>query len=403
RIHRVRDDPRFNSDVDCKLTGSTQSILCVPMVAKDKIIGTIQVINKPDDEGFCKSDEEALQAFANQAAIAIERFRLHETLHAQAQRIQGIFEALTDGIIVVDTAGNPIMYNRAVEDMFFPGGLQNYALTTYLSNVIRRETPIGSSEVVLFKPHNIILSNRYVTLSDSNGQPCEVVVSIRNITEQHGIDRRFSQFYAIMLHNLNKLMKKVSSEKNVKKLRKLLKKQRFLIRNLLFLSELKSGPLRIEKSTFDLISTYLGVKAKMESQIAKRGIVFNDSQLCQIQSPKVGAERRRMVQVFFTLFDRAIKTLSRGESFSISGHILGEKISFEGKFLGKSVQNFITPQCLDWNIQVDRILSGEDRSLNLDLAFLRHIVLAHKGATEISTKPPNEVIVRFDVPILLES
>ena len=76
----VSEDERFFSGID-KLTGlKTKSILCVPLKAKSKLIGVLEVINKADGSVFAEEDALLLSIFASQAAMAIENARLYGEL-----------------------------------------------------------------------------------------------------------------------------------------------------------------------------------------------------------------------------------------------------------------------------------------------------------------------------------
>ncbi|MDZ4671357.1 MAG: GAF domain-containing protein [Phototrophicales bacterium] len=67
----------------------TQSILAVPLVAKDTIIGVLEVINKKDGTSYIQEDVELLTTFASQAAVAFENARLYQQTDLQlTQRLQ---------------------------------------------------------------------------------------------------------------------------------------------------------------------------------------------------------------------------------------------------------------------------------------------------------------------------
>ncbi len=55
----------------------SRSLLAVPLQAKDRVIGVIEVINRRDGLPFVQNDETLLTAFAGQAAVAIENARLY--------------------------------------------------------------------------------------------------------------------------------------------------------------------------------------------------------------------------------------------------------------------------------------------------------------------------------------
>lgn len=69
-------DPRFNPEYDKKSNFITKSMICVPLLRKDKLLGVLSVINKKDEEVFRNSDLEILQTLAAQCAIAIENTKL---------------------------------------------------------------------------------------------------------------------------------------------------------------------------------------------------------------------------------------------------------------------------------------------------------------------------------------
>ncbi len=67
-----------------KITGFvTRSLLVVPLIVKDSVLGVIEVVNRSDGSNFNLDDQELLSAFASQAAVAIENARLY-TLTDQA-------------------------------------------------------------------------------------------------------------------------------------------------------------------------------------------------------------------------------------------------------------------------------------------------------------------------------
>ena len=77
RIGDVQDDTRYFPGVQNATSYSTQSILGVPLIAKDKIIGVLEALNKKGGS-FTDADEELLLVLGSQAAVAIENTRLFQ-------------------------------------------------------------------------------------------------------------------------------------------------------------------------------------------------------------------------------------------------------------------------------------------------------------------------------------
>jgi len=69
-------DDRFDPSFDKRSGFITRSMLCVPMVYKNKIIGVMTVLNRLDQFSFTENDQVLLMIFASQAALAIENAKL---------------------------------------------------------------------------------------------------------------------------------------------------------------------------------------------------------------------------------------------------------------------------------------------------------------------------------------
>jgi signal transduction histidine kinase len=76
-VNDAPHDPRHYGVVDDATSFSTRSILAVPLLVKDKVIGAVEVLNKLDGE-FTDGDVEILTTMATHAAVAIENARLFQ-------------------------------------------------------------------------------------------------------------------------------------------------------------------------------------------------------------------------------------------------------------------------------------------------------------------------------------
>ncbi len=75
----VYTDPRFAKRIDQMTKWQTHSIICVPLTAKSRVLGVIQLINV-DMKGFGDSEMFFLQSLCDYAAIAIENARAVERI-----------------------------------------------------------------------------------------------------------------------------------------------------------------------------------------------------------------------------------------------------------------------------------------------------------------------------------
>ena len=77
RIDDVHKDTRHFKNVSKTVSLDTKSILGVPLITKDKVIGVMEVLNKEKGE-FTEMDEDFLSVLGAQAAVAIENTRLFQ-------------------------------------------------------------------------------------------------------------------------------------------------------------------------------------------------------------------------------------------------------------------------------------------------------------------------------------
>lgn len=80
-VNDVHQDPRFCRAVDERTEFTTHSLVCVPLLAREQVIGVIEVINRRDGRPFEERDLELLNSLAAQATLAILNAR-----HYQIQR-----------------------------------------------------------------------------------------------------------------------------------------------------------------------------------------------------------------------------------------------------------------------------------------------------------------------------
>jgi len=151
-VANTGQDKRFDSSFDKEIGFSTQSVLCVPLLHKGKLVGVLEVINKKDKAQFTKEDEEILITLGNQIATALENARLYN-------EVQEIFistvQSLSSAIDAKDkyTHGHSkrvCIYSLAIADVLkLPEEVKaNLRLSALLHDIGK----IGIPEAILTKP-----------------------------------------------------------------------------------------------------------------------------------------------------------------------------------------------------------------------------------------------------------
>ena len=115
----AREDPRFGGQ-ESIIAFNLRSILCVPLIIKNDIIGVIYTDNRIRSGIFSESERELLVAFANQAAVAIENARLFSSLKRTLEEVtelknlmDDVFASIVSGVITADVQDQITLCNRA--------------------------------------------------------------------------------------------------------------------------------------------------------------------------------------------------------------------------------------------------------------------------------------------------
>jgi len=76
-VNDVTKSKYFLKTVDRKTKFKTRSIICAPLITRNKVIGVIQAVNKLNNQKFSDEDQKLFDAFAHQVAVAIDNARLY--------------------------------------------------------------------------------------------------------------------------------------------------------------------------------------------------------------------------------------------------------------------------------------------------------------------------------------
>lgn len=92
-------DPRFFDQVEKTTEFPTRSIVALPLITKDKVVGVLEVLNKEVGQ-YSEDDREVLEALAAQAAVAIENTRMFQ----QSDLIADLVHEIRTPLTALDTA-----------------------------------------------------------------------------------------------------------------------------------------------------------------------------------------------------------------------------------------------------------------------------------------------------------
>ena len=91
-VNDPKHDPRFFPAVDRSTGFQTRSILAVPLMDHDQIVGVLEIFNTAKAKQFDQADMELLNAFGSYASVALRNAELLATLRDESQILKSSVE-----------------------------------------------------------------------------------------------------------------------------------------------------------------------------------------------------------------------------------------------------------------------------------------------------------------------
>lgn len=135
-VNDVAADARWGGELSKSGGFQTNTVLAVPLLTQDRVIGVLEVLNKHSG-AFTPDDQDLLTSFASQAAVAIENARLFQLTDQQlAQRVSEL-----ETLERIDFELNRSLDLAKIARITVEWAIQNTSATAGLLGVVGGEPP----------------------------------------------------------------------------------------------------------------------------------------------------------------------------------------------------------------------------------------------------------------------
>ena len=208
-INDVASDERHAQKIDAKSGFITRSLLTCPMIIKGRVIGVVQAINKIDDV-FTETDKNNFEAFASQAAIAIENSRLFSSVKDEKRKMEIVFKKIKEGAVLTSPEGEIIIANTSAklflefEKFKFDNikdALSNFSVTPGFEEIVSSNKKVTQFEIEREKPKKFFLDGTAIKLNsekDNSHEGCLWILS--DVTAQKMEERMARNFLSLISH-----------------------------------------------------------------------------------------------------------------------------------------------------------------------------------------------------------
>jgi PAS domain S-box-containing protein len=257
------------------------------------------------------------------------------------------------------------------------------------------------------------------TIRDEDGSVIGTIATLRDISARKTIEtarreafrrerearraadeanRAKDEFLAIVSHELRtpagaiagwtRLLKtgqldSFQTEKALAALERNVRAQNTVLNDLLDVSRIVRGALRLERRRVDLAAILNEAIDTVQPAREAREIVLT----VNLESPLViDADPDRLRQVFWNLLANAVKFTPRGGRIQVEAHRLGDLVSVAVTDTGSGIDPSFLPYVFEPFRQADQSPTRQHGGLGLGLAIVRHLIEAHGGTVQASSE-----------------
>jgi PAS domain S-box-containing protein len=411
------------------LVNKIQDELSGPPKARAK--GPIQ-----EEAGSLKKENEELkeklrrlQAERDQFDLELDQVKKHsKVVQSEKDRIDNIIHHMADGLVVVDPQGKILLMNPQAETML--GVNQQYSgtpikdlvkddhLLTVVKDIPTTKDEVMQKDIELVGSNEAtkkILRTSSAVVEDSFGKTVGMVTILNDVTKQKELDQIKSNFVANVSHELRTplvaIQKSISlilektageisepQEQFLSIAERNLKRLSLLINDLLDLSKLEAGQMRIQRSwcRIDKVisdsTESLNIWAKTKSIEIRKSI--------QEGLPEINIDANRVIQVLNNLIGNSIKFTPLNGLITVEARGFQEKqevqILVKDNGIGIEEQNL--KKVFDKFYQIGEKSTADVGGTGIGLAVAKEIVELHGGKIWVESKRGEGTIFTFTLP-----
>ena len=416
------------------------SFLGTQIRARDKHVGNIYLGEKEVGLSFTREDEETLETFAAQAAMAITNARRY----GDEQRAKADLEALVNtspvGVLVFDartrevvrfnqearrivggTAGQHHAFEQLLQTMTFRrmDGQEIPLDDLPLERAIRSGETIRAEEIVIHLPDGEPVSTLINTtpIYADAGEIVSVVATIQDITPLEELERLRAEFLGMVSHELRTPLASIKGSAatvlgtsspldpaETRQFFRIIEEQadhmRDLINNLLDLTRIEAGTLSVAPEPTDVAAVIAQARDAFLS-----GGYRNTIEVDLLPDlPRIGADRQRVVQVLYNLFSNAAKYSREWSTIRVTAAREDLYVVFSVTDEGRGIAAEHLPRLFS---KFSRIEDDDGQQIGghgLGLAICKGIVEAHGGRIWAESDGPGRgTRFTFTIPAAAES
>ncbi len=409
-VNDVTKDPRWSQRADDKSTFKTRAILALPMMVRDRLIGVVEVINRTDGAPFNDVDVETLEAFAGQAAVAIENARLFESIRQEKEKMSTILAEMTEGTLLLDAGGRVALANPAAEHLLGQSSLKGkpwesiqdtFDVKPTWDEVQRTLGGAGGMELVRKAQPPLQLSGVINQICSDRGEIQGYLIIFRDVTEERREAQLKRNFLSLVSHKLKTPLVAIRgfTPLLLEKPEELTPFQRTgiemidrnsqqlanLVEKLVWFSTLESETMELTRKPQSWLSVVDAALTDLAPYLRTQPAdIHREPSLNTL--PLVPLDKIWMQQVVRNVIENAVKFNTKPQRHVRIGGRVGEgRVELTVTDDGIGIPSEEHAKIFNKFYQIETSFTGQVQGMGLGLALVKRIVEAHRGDVRVES------------------
>ncbi|MFA5779513.1 MAG: ATP-binding protein [Elusimicrobiota bacterium] len=404
-VEDVTKDARWTKRSDESSGFKTKSIICVPMRFKGKILGVVEGINALGREFFTDDDLPLFEAFANQAAVALENARLFMKLIQEKEKISAAFDGMSESVFVTDKNGVITQANKSAFNLTNSENISGLGLSKILSDIgfeipDRFPNPASGtkiSEIVKKTVPQIFLNCVATKITGRDDEIDGYIFVIKDVTSEKKEEILKRSFLSLISHKLKTPLVSIIGYLPILAEEKLTSNQRKAISVLQSqgerLSELVESLLRftvIESETLELKKEKVRVSKIVSETVNSlkeklKEVAVEVSDLSVLG--EIFADKEKIKEALRCILENAVKfNKSPKKSVKITGELQAGAVAVSIEDNGAGFPLSEKEKIFEKFYQIEESFTGQVAGAGLGLPLAKRIISAHGGSISVASK-----------------
>jgi two-component system phosphate regulon sensor histidine kinase PhoR len=330
----------------------------------------------------------------------LRRQHEHDTAHALTRQ-EVLFNSMTDGLLLLNETGRIQLANRAFNNLFEVSvDLRNRTVLEALrlhelaeiAGSLSAEKPALEHVLKLSGLNERWLHVNGAAIFNGNGRRHGTILLFHDLTRLKQLENARQEFVANVSHELRTPLSLIKgyvetlldgahenpdvAVKFLHTIDRNAERLKLLIEDLLTISELESGRVRLNLQAVPLKTVVANVFEDFKARAAARGVRLAD----ETPDLTVRADMDRLDQVLSNLVDNAIKYGRAGGTVTVGAALSnGSEVEVSVRDDGPGIPPEALERVFERFFRVDKARSREQGGTGLGLSIVKHIVQGHGG------------------------